>query len=91
MNQKYFHMSIFDMSVAMNLLVGNVNRNKRVSVNVDNQKKHSYAWLPRTCGCNCYNKFEVGQYFKECEWSKILVIDLIVTSNEWLVTSICVA
>ena len=55
------------MSVAMNLLVGNVNRNKRVSVNVDNQKKHSYAWLPRTCGCNCYNKFEVGQYFKECE------------------------
>ena len=32
-------MSIFDMIVAVNLLVGNVNLNKRVNVNVENKKK----------------------------------------------------
>ena len=69
MSQRKFQIS--QVSVDVNLMIGNVTPGKNgttitVSVTVKNQQHIAH---------------ETGEYFKECEYMKNLVDDLVVTCN----------
>ena len=81
MSQRKFQIS--QVSVDVNLMIGNVTRGKNgtiitVSVTVKNQQHiaHVKKIIPGIL------LHETGEYFKECEYMKNLVDDLVVTCNE---------
>ena len=44
--------------------------------------KENYSWNPSACACECDQDFETGEFWKNCEFMKIHVGDLIVTCDE---------